>query len=251
MDAAFSLATVESMALAMIRITVFLIFAPPFSHRGVNGRIKAFLGLALGIAAVPNMPALPVNDTGFFLTEAVLQAATGAALGFILQMVFAAVGAAGRLIDTFGGFELAQGFDPLSMSQSAQFGRLYVMAGVVFLFVTDGYQLVIMGIMKSFQFIPVGTSLDWGGLAETLSTQLTALIVAALQIAGPMIAVLFLTDVGLGLLTRVAPALNAFALGFPLKIYVTVAFIGTLLIALPRIVIATITTAVELMVGVR
>jgi flagellar biosynthesis protein FliR len=72
-----------------------------------------------------------------------------------------------------------------------------------------------------------------------LSTEgLTQIFLAALQVAGPLAVVLFLADVGLGLLTRVAPALNAFALGFPLKILMTLALVGTAYIALPQLVSA-------------
>ena len=62
------------------------------------------------------------------------------------------------------------------------------------------------------------------------------MFVAAVQIAGPIVVVLFLADVGLGVLTRVAPALNAFSLGFVLKILITLLAGGTIFIALPQIV---------------
>ena len=73
-------------------------------------------------------------------------------------------------------------------------------------------------------------------LALLLQTGWGLLLVAALQIAGPLVAVLFLTDVGLGLLTRAAPALNAFALGFPLKILITLALGSVAIAVLPPVV---------------
>jgi flagellar biosynthetic protein FliR len=76
------------------------------------------------------------------------------------------------------------------------------------------------------------------------------MFVAALQVAGPLIAVLFLADVGLGLLTRVAPALNAFALGFPLKILLTVALGVSAYLALPNVVAALTETSVTELLGV-
>jgi flagellar biosynthetic protein FliR len=88
------------------------------------------------------------------------------------------------------------------------------------------------------------------GLAHTLTTGLTDLFVAALQIAGPLIAVLFLADVGLGLLTRVAPALNAFALGFPLKILLTLSLGVTAYLALPNVVAALTDSSLSALLGV-
>ena len=67
--------------------------------------------------------------------------------------------------------------------------------------------------------------------------------------AGPLIAVLFLADVGLGLLTRVAPALNAFALGFPLKIFLTVTLAAVVFVAMPSVVSSLTGEAVGLLTG--
>jgi flagellar biosynthetic protein FliR len=77
------------------------------------------------------------------------------------------------------------------------------------------------------------------------------MFLAAVQIAGPLLVVLFLADAGLGLLTRVAPALNAFALGFPLKILLTVILGAIVFVALPRIVSSLTGQAVDSIMGVR
>ena len=81
-------------------------------------------------------------------------------------------------------------------------------------------------------------------------TGVTQMFLAAVQIAGPLLVVLFLADAGLGLLTRVAPALNAFALGFPLKIFLTLTFASVLFVALPRIVSSLAGQAVTALTGV-
>jgi flagellar biosynthesis protein FliR len=83
-----------------------------------------------------------------------------------------------------------------------------------------------------------------------LSPGLPAMFLAALQIAGPLIAVLFLTDVAFGLLNRVAPALNAFALGFPAKILITLLLGGTALAALPNVLEDLIGRAVQAVLSV-
>jgi len=76
------------------------------------------------------------------------------------------------------------------------------------------------------------------------------MLLASVQIAGPLIVVLFLADAGLGLLTRVAPALNAFALGFPLKILITLTLGAAGFMALPGIVASLTGDAVSTMWGV-
>jgi flagellar biosynthetic protein FliR len=85
---------------------------------------------------------------------------------------------------------------------------------------------------------------------DAIVTGMTTMFVSAVQIAGPLLAVLFLADVGLGLLTRVAPALNAFQLGFPLKVLITLGLAGVMFLAMPRVVSSLAREASRLLLGV-
>lgn len=230
-------AGLEAVLLAGVRMAAFLVIAPPFSHRGIPGRIKAMLALALGLLVAPRAQAgADPTDIGSFVGQLLMQVLIGAALGFLVALVFAAVQSAGALLDLFAGFQMAAAFDPLNQTSGAQLQRLYQMTAVVLLFVSDGYQLVISGLVRTFDVIPLGTSLDLAATAAASTEGLTGMFLAALQVAGPLAVVLFLADVGLGLLTRVAPALNAFALGFPLKILLTLSLGGMAYLALPGMV---------------
>jgi flagellar biosynthetic protein FliR len=250
MDVTLSLAAVQTAMLAGVRFAAFLMIAPPFAHRGIPGAVKAMLSVGLAIAVLPRLDLVATTSTGEFLGDLVLEAVVGAALGFLVSLVFSAVQAAGNLIDLFGGFQLAQAFDPQNMTAGAQFSRLYNMTCLVLLFVSGAYQLLIGGLARSFDAVPPGTGLDLAAMAQAATTGLSDMFVAALQIGGPLLVVLFLTDVGLGLLTRVSPALNAFAMGFPLKILMTVTFAGFAYLALPGVVNDLARRAVEAVLGV-
>jgi flagellar biosynthetic protein FliR len=240
----------EAVMLAGVRVTAFLVIAPPFSYAGFPARIKAMLGVALAIAISPLVTqGYTALDTGPFLVAIVMQLVIGLFMGFLVFITFAAVQSAGNLIDLFGGFQLAQAFDPQAMVNGAQFTRLFHMAALALLFSTDGYQLVLGGLMRTFTALPVDVVLDRAPSADALVGGFSQLFLASVQIAGPMIVVLFLADVGLGLLTRVAPAINAFALGFPLKILITVMFGGVVFLALPRVVASLTEGAVGAMMG--
>lgn len=230
--------------LVSVRMTAFLVIAPPFNHRGIPARVKAMLGLGLALAVAPGMSDVPSVSDGAFVGALVMEVVIGAALGFAVFLAFSAVAAAGSMIDLFGGFQMAQAFDPMSMVNGAQFAKLFQMTAVVLLFATGGYQLVLAGLARTFDALPLGATLDFGRLGETLANGLTGMFLASLQIAGPLIIVLFLADVGLGLVTRVAPALNAFALGFPLKILMTLSFVTFVFLAMPRVVESLTGTAV-------
>ena len=108
----------------------------------------------------------------------------------------------------------------------------------------------VAGLVRSFDALPLNEGLNMDVLAVLLTSGLAQLMVSALQIAGPLVVVLFLADVGLGLLTRVAPALNAFALGFPLKIFLTLSLGSIAFLTLPRVIGSLTERAVEILMGV-
>jgi flagellar biosynthetic protein FliR len=97
----------------------------------------------------------------------------------------------------------------------------------------------------------VGSALTAAVTGPLLIQGTGQMLLAAVQIAGPLIVVLFLADVGMGLLTRVAPALNAFALSFPLKVLLTLVLAVTTFVGLPAIVESLTGDALELMGGAR
>lgn len=243
-----ALIALEPYSLAAVRVTVFLLLSPPFSHGAVPMRVRAMLGVVLALVSGAQVE-IAAADGGQFLGRIVVEALVGASLGFMVLVVLAAVQTAGRMIDAFGGFELGAAFDPLSMTQGGPFGRFYQLFAVVLLFASSGYQLVILGVMRTFEILPLGRGMDLGMLAEVLTTSLGAMMLAALQVAGPLIAVLFLADVGMGLLTRVAPALNAFALGFPLKILLTLILSAFAIATMPQVVAWLVDEAVAQMAG--
>jgi flagellar biosynthetic protein FliR len=251
MELALNMGWLEAVMLGGVRLVAFLVVAPPFSFGSFPIRVKAMLAIALAVAVAPRISEgyQPMDTAGYFSALAI-EVLLGLLLGFLVFVGFAAVQAAGNLVDLFGGFQLAQAFDPQSMVNGAQFTRLFHMAALALLFSTDGYQLILGGLMRTFTAMPVGTGVDLSASTEVLVAGIPAMFLAALQIAGPLLVVLFLADVGIGLLTRVAPAINAFAMGFPLKILLTVVFAGTLFLGLPRIVAAIVEQATTTLLGV-
>jgi flagellar biosynthetic protein FliR len=221
--------------LASVRILAWLAVVPPFSGRAVPTMAKVVLGLGLAFAAVPDGSAIPVDTLSLMLNVGT-QVLIGLAMGFVTQLLLGAIAAAGALIDVFGGFSLAQGFDPLSMNANTVFGKFHQMLATVLLFVSGGHLLVIGGLLRTFHFLPLGTSPDWGGFPDVMMTAFGLFFTTAVQIALPMIAVLFISDLGLALLTKVAPQLNAINVMFPVKIGLTLLLVGLSFPVLPQAV---------------
>ena len=179
---------------------------------------------------------MPPLEVAPLLSAVALQVVVGAGLGFLCYLVLVAVQSAGDLLDVFGGFSLAFAFDPLMQTGNAVLGRFYQMTALALLLASGAYLVVLGGFLRSYQAIALDGGLNLTTLADVLQHGVGQMLLAALQIAAPLLAVLFLADVALGLLTRVAPALNAFALGFPFKILLTLLLVSAGFIALPGVV---------------
>lgn len=222
--------------LASIRIVAWLAVVPPFASRGIPATAKVVLSVGLALAVAPAMAGteIPVDTFGMILT-ALTQVLIGLALGFLTSLMFAAVAAAGSMLDVFGGFALAQGFDPLSMNSSTIFGKFHQLLATMLLFASGGHLLVIGGLLTTFRLLPIGTSPDLDPAPELFTRAFEVFFVTAVQIALPMIAVLFIADLGLALMTKVAPALNAMNVMFPAKIGLTLLLVGLSFPVLPGV----------------
>lgn len=232
--------------LASVRIIAWLSVVPPFMGRTVPTMAKVVLSLGLAFAVAPAADAIPLDSVGL-IVNAGTQVLIGVAMGFVTHLLLAAIAAAGSLIDVFGGFALAQGFDPLSMNQNTVFGKFHQMLATVLLFVSGGHLVVIGGLLRTFHFLPLGTSPDWSGAPDILITAFSMFFVTAVQIALPMIAVLFIADLGLALLTKVAPQLNAINVMFPAKIGLVLLLLGLSFPVLPQALDRLVALATEAM----
>ena len=220
--------------LASVRIVAWLAIVPPFSTRAVPAMAKVVLALGLSFAVTPAISGeVPVGFAALTV-NVVTQVLVGAGMGFVTYLLFQAIATAGSLIDMFGGFALAQGFDPLGLTMNTVFGKFHQMLATMLLFASGGHLLVIGGLLKTFQFLPVGTSPDLNGPTDMLVTAFGMFFTTAVQIALPMIAVLFIADLGLALLTKVAPQLNAINVMFPAKIGLTLLLVGLSFPVLPE-----------------
>lgn len=232
MSVAFATTTMVSYLLVLVRCVAWLVVAPPFGTKLIPITAKIGLASALTIATGPNLAPSPVSLEPLRLTLAVLtQIAAGLAIGFFALLVLAAIQAAGNLIDLFAGFTMAQVYDPMSGAGASVFGRLYQVVGTTILFASGGHLILVRGFLRSFEAIPLsGLS---AGAAKLMTGQLGLFVLAACEIAAPILAALFLAEVALGLLTRAAPQLNALQLGMPLKTLMALLLTGLALPLLP------------------
>lgn len=220
-------AQLTALLLASVRVVAWLAVVPPFSTRGVPAMAKVVLALGLSMSMAPTLATqdLPGTTIGL-LVATVSQALVGVAMGYVTMLLFAAVGAAGALIDLFGGFAIAAAWDPLGMNMNTVFGRFHQMLATVLLLVSGGHLLVIGGLLSTFRFLPLTGMPDISSWDAVVVTAFTMFFTVAVQMALPMIAVLFVADLALALLTKVAPQLNALNVMFPAKVGLTLLLLG-------------------------
>jgi flagellar biosynthesis protein FliR len=233
MDFTITGALVSGYLLALARTAGFILVAPPFNTRAFPARVRASLALALAIPlSTWTMPTAPALGSNPMIGQMLLQILMGVTLGFFVQLAVAAIQTVGDLIDVAGGFSISIGNDPLLLVQSSVMGRLHQLIAVTLLFVGEGHLVILQGVSRSLQLMPA-PELHLPTIAKAVTQGVSGMFLAAVQITAPILAAMLIADIALGLLTRAAPALNAFALAFPLKIMLSLLLIGLILTQLP------------------
>jgi flagellar biosynthetic protein FliR len=211
--------------LILFRITSFFIVAPVFSFRNVPTSFK--LGLSVFVTlltfSVVGTKAAVQFDSMYVLLV-IREIMVGLLLGFLATMFFNAVQIAGSFMDLQIGFGIANIIDPMTGASSQLIGNLKFLLAVMLFLSFDGHHLFLQAIMESYRWVPIDNELFAhiadGGLSDFLLRSFATMFKIAFQMAIPVLAAMFLTDLGLGLLTRVSPQFNVFVIGVPLKIMV-------------------------------
>ena len=204
----------------LTRILGLLMVAPIFGHRAVPGRVKIGLGIFIALIVAPTLPPMPDVALGSWhgLHILVQQMLIGVAIGFVMRVVFAAVEAAGEIVGLQMGLGFATFFDPQSAGQTLVLARFFNMLAALVFLAVNAHLLLIGVLVESFQSLPISTQpLSAAGFYNVASFGSTVFVMG-LQLALPLIAILLMTNLALGILTRSAPQLNIFAIGFPITL---------------------------------
>ncbi|WP_313076851.1 flagellar biosynthetic protein FliR [Melaminivora sp.] len=209
-----------------LRVLALFSVAPVFSMRAVPTRTRiglAFLIAVCAQAVLPEQPVISVNGREA-LGAVVQQVGVGVAIGFAVRLVFASLELAGEVIGLQMGLNFASFFDPASNAQVSAVARFFGNMALLLFVVINGHLMVLMAVVKSFERFPVqGHWLEAVGQMR-LHELGGALFSSALWIALPMVALLLFVNLTLGIISRVAPQMNIYAVGFPVTL--TVGMLG-------------------------
>lgn len=204
----------------LARILALLVTAPVFNNAALSTQIRLVIGLAIGFGMAPALPPMPPISPGSWIGLAVLaqQILIGIIMGFTLRIIFSAVDMAGELIGLQMGLSFATFYDPQTSAQTPVISEFLGIIVLLMFLAMNGHLLSLSVLAESFRLLPVtATPFAGGGFATMLAWSGT-LFSAGLMLALPLIAALLIANISLGVLARIAPALNIFAVGFPVTI---------------------------------
>ena len=214
--------------LVLARVSPLFLLAPLFSSKTMPPRARgiAALAIAMGIAPLA-MRGHQVPLDALTLGElAIKEVLVGMAFAFAIAAVFAALQVAGSFLDTFTGFAYAAIVDPLTGNQSAVIHHIYTMIGVAIFVAIGGDAWTIQGLARTYDAVPLLSMPDLGSLVGGVNDAFVSIFRAGLEVAAPVVLAVVLTDAAFGVVSRVVPQLNVFAVGFSAKIAVGLAVLA-------------------------
>jgi len=217
--------------LVLVRIAPLFVLAPLFSSKMVpmQVRLVVAVALAMGLTGIAvhgqTIPTDPMAVAGLMLVQVLV----GTAFAFAVGAVFAAVEAAGGLIDIVAGFSYGQLIDPISGNQGGAMTSLYGIVGLALFIAIGGDAWMLRGLARTFQLVPLTRAPQLQTMVGGVVTAFGSIFVSALEIAAPALLALLITDIAFGMVSRVVPQLNIFGVGFPLKIGVALLIVATTL----------------------
>ena len=231
MDLALDAHWATGYLLAMTRVAAYVV-ASPLLPRTVPMVGRVGFTVVVGLALTTAVPELGLAG---LVAGTAVNVAVGLVLGFLTGLVLHMFTVAGDLMDVTSALSVAAVFDPLTGGRGAVMGRMFPLAALTLFLVVGGLGAVVRGLAASVEVIALDGTIRLHEDMVTLAIDLTAhMLVAATELALPVVAALFLTEVVLGLAARFAPQANVLMLGLPIKVLVLLVTVGMALLLFPE-----------------
>ena len=216
----------------LARILGLIAAAPVLGNTSLPVSLKLGLGVLLALIMAPLVPAMPAADplslAGFLIL--LQEMLIGLAMGFSIRIVFAAVEMAGELSSLTMGLGFATFFDPQSQGQSSAISQFMALLASMAFLAVNAHLVLLSALAESFVTLPISALPVGGAGFKQLADWGGKIFSSGVQLSLPIVAALLITNIALGILTRAAPQLNLFGIGFPITL--GVGFL-MLMIALP------------------
>lgn len=219
LDSQFLLALISSYTLPTVRILGIFTSAPLFSNRTIAPSIRIALGVLIGLVLAPTLSISPIDLSDWQgILVLGIEFLIGLAIGFAMRLFFTAVEMAGEIISMTMGLGFATFFDPQSQGHTSAISQ-FMSALLLLLFVgSDMHLLLLQSLAESFSRLPPGQFISGNNQWLSIAQMGGEIFLIGLQLALPVITAVIIMTITLGVLTRSAPQLNLFGIGFPLTL---------------------------------
>lgn len=213
-------AWITALMFPLARIFALLASAPVFNNVAQPLRLRLVAGMVITLAIVPVLPPMPAVPPGSWTGFAILaqQIIIGLLMGFTLRIAFVAIDVAGELIGTQMSLSFAVFYDPQYAGQTPVLAEFLGLITTLIFLAMNGHLLALSVLAESFKLLPVSTTPFGSGGFSALLAWSSTLFSAGLLLALPLITALLIANLAMGVLARVAPQLNIFAVGFPVTL---------------------------------
>ncbi|MEW6219232.1 MAG: flagellar biosynthetic protein FliR [Thermodesulfobacteriota bacterium] len=234
----------------MVRVGTLLFLMPVLGSRGVPSQVKALFTAVTALALVGVVPVsardLPAGAAGCLLL--VLSELTfGAILALFARLVFAAVETGGQMVGVQMGMGMAGVMDPQFGTQISQVGQFWNLTAILLFLAVDGHHLFLATMAESFAWVPPGGLTLSEATFRGMMAGVSRMFVLAIKIMAPVSAVLFFSQVALGILAKTVPQINLLIVSLPLNIALGFIFVGLSLGLFAPLLLKEITTLERLL----
>jgi flagellar biosynthetic protein FliR len=211
-----------------VRLLSLFSSAPMLGDQTVPARVKIALAIACAILVAPTLSDAPTSSpfSGDGLMLLIQQVLVGVAIGLGMRFVFAAVELAGDMIGMQMGLSFATFIDPQNSTQTPIVGSFLGIIASLILLALNGHLLMIAALIDSFRTIPISAQSELALSVERLVALGAEIFRIGLHLSLPVLATLLVLNLAMGVLSRAAPQINIFAVGFPLTILAGLFLLG-------------------------
>jgi flagellar biosynthetic protein FliR len=213
-----------ALVFVMVRISAAFIAAPVFSAVSIPLVVRVSLSGAIGVLVLAVHPIVPPAQIFSLVTimSVAAEALVGFAIGFVLQIAFAAPMVASEVIGTSMGIGFASAIDPQNGRSTPALGQFFSMLLTLLFLSVNGHLMLVEMIVKSYETLPPGQAWLGADKLENIAMFGGYTFLAGLLLALPVGFLLLCLNIVVGMISRAAPALNLFAVGLPVSLAVGV-----------------------------
>lgn len=205
----------------LFRIGGFFLTAPIYSKQSVPNQFKIILTVTIAITVMLNHPVVSFSGSLSIVVIAIKEFLFGLFLGWGLKIFFEMLAAGGQIIGQQGGFALANLYDPMTQSQRNVIAKFLNVLIILIFLALNGHIILLQTLLESYQIFPLDLPVELFFKFNFAIKIFTNSFILAVRISAPIMTSVLLTYVALGIMAKIAPQMNLFAMSFPVTLIIS------------------------------